>query len=175
MQDINIYKNNYLIIGGPNTRKSEVARYLSKKLNINLINLNKDKYMYLEDFTDFDINKYYNLIEHKGELIGLSYIHKYEMKHLEYVLDNINSNVVIDFSNTYLIIDDNKLINRIKMFENIVLLYKDIKEYKSILDSKLYRNKLLRDISTIKINVDNKNIDDIIKEIISHKDFKEVL
>ena len=62
MQDLNILKNSYLIIGGPNTKKSEISRELSKKLNLKLINLDREKYSYFEDFTEFDLNKYYNLI-----------------------------------------------------------------------------------------------------------------
>ena len=41
MQDLDILNNSYLIIGGPKSKKSEVARLLSKEL----------KYIY--DFTPF--------------------------------------------------------------------------------------------------------------------------
>ena len=58
MQDLDIYLNSYLIIGGPNTKKSEVSRYLSKKINYKLINLDREKYYYFNDFTDFDEEKY---------------------------------------------------------------------------------------------------------------------
>ena len=34
MQDLSIFNNSYLIIGGPNTNKSEVSRFLSKELSI---------------------------------------------------------------------------------------------------------------------------------------------
>ena len=37
MQDIEILNNSYLIIGAPNTKKSEVSRLLSKEFNYKLI------------------------------------------------------------------------------------------------------------------------------------------
>ena len=174
MQDLNVFKNSYLIIGGPNTKKSEVSRCLSKKLNYKLINLDREKYNYFNDFTDYDEEKYYKLIEIKGKLKALNYIHKYEMKHLNYVIDNIDKNVVIDFGNTYLIIDDENIINKIKLFNNIVLLVSK-KEIVGELENKLNRNRLLSDLSTIKVNIDNKNIDDIVEEIINYKKFKDIL
>ena len=41
MQDLDILNNSYLIIGGPNTKKSEVSRYLSKKYLTNKIYFEK--------------------------------------------------------------------------------------------------------------------------------------
>ena len=175
MQDLNIYKNSYLIIGGPNSKKSSISRILSKKLNLKLINLDREKYSYFEDFTDFDLNKYYSLIENVGNLKALSYIHKYEIKHLEYILDNLNNNVVIDFGNTYLIIDEVELLNRLKMFENVILLNKNNNNNITELDEKLYRNKILQDLKTIKIDIDNKDDKEIINEILNNKNYKEVL
>lgn len=174
MQDIEIYNKSYLIIGGPNTKKSEVSRLLSKKLQYKLINLDREKYSFFNDFTDYDEEKYYKLIENKGKIRALNYIHKYEMKHLNYVIDNIDKNVVIDFGNTYLIIDDENIINKIKLFNNIVLLVSK-KEIVGELENKLNRNRLLNDLSTIKVNIDNKNIDDIVEEIINYKKFKDIL
>lgn len=174
MQDLEMYNKSYLIIGAPNTKKSEVSKLLSKKINLKLINLDREKYSYFNDFTDFDSEKYYKLIDTKGELNALTYIHKYEMKHLNYVLDNIKDNFVMDFGNTYLVIDDDNILNKIKMYSNIVLLYKD-NNSNNILENKLSRNKILKDISTIKINIDNKSIDDIVEEILNYKEFKEVL
>ncbi len=174
MQDIGIYNKSYLIIGGPNTKKSEVSRLLAKKLEYKLINLDREKYSFFNDFTDYDEEKYYKLIENKGKIRALNYIHKYEMKHLNYVIDNIDKNVVIDFGNTYLIIDDENIINKIKLFNNIVLLVSK-KEIVGELENKLNRNRLLSDLSTIKVNIDNKNIDDIVEEIINYKKFKDIL
>lgn len=174
MQDIGIYNKSYLIIGGPNTKKSEVSRLLAKKLEYKLINLDREKYSFFNDFTDYDEEKYYKLIENKGKIKALNYIHKYEMKHLNYVIDNIDKNVVIDFGNTYLIIDDENIINKIKLFNNIVLLVSK-KEIVGELENKLNRNRLLSDLSTIKVNIDNKNIDDIVEEIINYKKFKDIL
>ena len=96
------------------------------------------------------------------------------MKHLNYVIDNINNNVVIDFGNTYLIIDDENIINKIKLFNNIVLLVSK-KEIIGELENKLNRNRLLNDLSTIKVNIDNKNIENIVEEIINYKKFKDIL
>ena len=174
MQDLDIYNSSYLIIGGPNTRKSEVSRYLSKLLNYKLINLDREKYNFLNDFTDYDEEKYYKLLENKGKISGLNYIHKYEMKHLNYVIDNINLNVVIDFGNTYLIINDENLLNKIKLFNNIVLLETN-NISKDELVNKLNRNKLLNELSNIKINIDNKSVEDIVKEIINYKEFSSLL
>lgn len=174
MQDIEIYNKSYLIIGGPNTKKSEVSRLLAKKIEYKLINLDREKYSFFNDFTDYDEEKYYKLIENKGKIRALNYIHKYEMKHLNYVIDNIDKNVVIDFGNTYLIIDDENIINKIKLFNNIVLLVSK-KEIVGELENKLNRNRLLSDLSTIKVNIDNKNIDDIVEEIINYKKFKDIL
>ncbi len=174
MQDIGIYNKSYLIIGGPNTKKSEVSRLLAKKIEYKLINLDREKYSFFNDFTDYDEEKYYKLIENKGKIRALNYIHKYEMKHLNYVIDNIDKNVVIDFGNTYLIIDDENIINKIKLFNNIVLLVSK-KEIVGELENKLNRNRLLSDLSTIKVNIDNKNIDDIVEEIINYKKFKDIL
>ena len=173
MQDIK--KDSYLIIGGPHTKKSEVAINLSKLLKCKLINLDREKYSYFNDFTDFDAEYYYNLLETKGELVALNYIHKYEMLHLKYVFDNINTNVVIDFSNNYLIINNKLLLDEIKQYDNIVLLKKKINKTNNVLEEKLCRNKILDDIKTIEINIDNKDIDDIIKEIVNNKKYKDVL
>lgn len=173
MQDLNIYYNSYLIIGAPNTKKSEISFLLKKELGYRLINLDREKYSYFNDFTDYDSDTYYNLLENSFNK-ALNYIHKYEMSHLNYILENINENVIIDFGNTYLLIDDHSLINKIKLFKNIILLYKNdenIDDY----ESKLKNNKILDDISTIKICIDNKNKDDIIKEILNFYNFKSIL
>ena len=172
MQDL---INSYLIIGGPNTKKSEVSSLLAKTLKYKLINLDRDKYSYFNDFTDFDSEYYYNLMETKGELNAISYIHKYEMQHLNHVLDNISDNVVIDFGNTYLIIENNTILDKIKRFRNIILLKKDNIKTNNILEKKLYRNKILDEIKTIEINIDNKEAKDIVKEIINYKKYKDIL
>lgn len=173
MQDLDIYNSSYLIIGGPNTRKSEVSRYLSKLLNYKLINLDREKYSYFEDFTDFDSSKYYNLKE-KDEILSLKYIHKYEMKHLNYVLDNINSEVVIDFGNTYLIINDENILNKLKLFSNIILLENNNYKSNNKLDKLLYKNKILS-IATIKININDDSVDDIVEKIENKIKFKDIL
>ena len=171
----NIKKESYLIIGGPNSKKSEVSLMLSKTLKYKLINLDREKYSYFNDFTDFDSGYYYNLIETKGDLVALSYIHKYEMKHLNYVLDNIDTNSVIDFSSNYLIIDDVIILDKIKDFNNIVFLKKNNINTNNILENKLYRNKILNEIKTLEINIDNKTVEDIVKEILDNKKYKEIL
>ena len=84
MQDLEILTNSYLIIGGPKTKKSEVSLQLSKELGYKLINLDREKYAYFNDFTDYDSGKYYNLLENNIEK-AINYIHKYEMLHLKYV------------------------------------------------------------------------------------------
>lgn len=173
MQDINILKNSYLIIGGPCSKKSEVSRKIAKLTNYKLINLDREKYSYFEDFTDFDSSKYYNLKE-KDEILSLKYIHKYEMKHLNYVLDNISSEVVIDFGNTYLIINDENILNKLKLFSNIILLENNNYKSNNNLDKLLYKNKILS-IATIKININDDSVDDIIEKIENKIKFKDIL
>lgn len=173
MQDINILKNSYLIIGGPCSKKSEVSRKIAKLTNYKLINLDREKYSYFEDFTDFDSSKYYNLKE-KDEMLSLKYIHKYEMKHLNYVLDNISSEVVIDFGNTYLIINDENILNKLKLFSNIILLENNNYKSNNKLDKLLYKNKILS-IATIKININDDSVDDIIEKIENKIKFKDIL
>lgn len=175
MQDLEILNNSYLIIGGPKTNKSEVSRILAKTLKFKLINLDREKYSYFDDFTDYDFNIFYKLKDDNEEK-ALNYIHKYEMKHLNYVLDNINSNVVIDFGNTYTLIDNKNLLNKIKLFKNIILLENiDYLEKENSLVNKLYRNKVNYDIATVRINIKNKSIDNIVKEILNYKEFKNIL
>lgn len=174
MQDIEILNNSYLIIGAPNTKKSEVSRLLSKELNYKLINLDREKHAFFNDFTDYDFDIYQNLKEKKGINSAINYIHKYEMKHLNYVLDNLNSNVIIDFGNTYTLIDDKELLDKVKLFKNIVLLESD-RTYKNSFENKLNDNKINKLISTINISIVNKSVDDIITEIINHKEFKNIL
>ncbi len=175
MQDLSIFNESFLIIGGPNTNKSEVSRLLSKELNLKLLNLDREKHQYLNDFTDYDFDTYQKLKE-CNEVKALNYIHKYEMKHLEYVIDNIVDNVVIDFGNTYTLIDDKKMLNKIKMFKNIILLEdEDNLNKDNSLKNKLYRNKVNYDIATIKIDIKNKNINMIVNEILNKKEFKDVL
>ena len=99
MQDLSIFNESFLIIGGPNTNKSEVSRLLAKSLNFKLINLDREKHQYFNDFTEYDFSIYQKLRD-GNEIKALNYIHKYEMRHLEYVIDNISDNVVIDFGNT---------------------------------------------------------------------------
>lgn len=173
MQDINILKNSYLIIGGPCSKKSEVSRKIAKLTNYKLINLDREKYSYFEDFTDFDSSKYYNLKE-KDEILSLKYIHKYEMKHLNYVLDNISSEVVIDFGNTYLIISDENILNKLKLFSNIILLENNNYKSDNKLDKLLYKNKILS-IATIKININDDSVDDIVEKIENKIKFKDIL
>ncbi len=173
MQDINILKNSYLIIGGPCSKKSEVSRKIAKLTNYKLINLDREKYSYFEDFTDFDSSKYYNLKE-KDEMLSLKYIHKYEMKHLNYVLDNISSEVVIDFGNTYLIINDENILNKLKLFSNIILLENNNYKSNNKLDKLLYKNKILS-IATIKININDDSVDDIVEKIENKIKFKDIL
>lgn len=175
MQDLSIFNESYLIIGGPNTNKSEVSRLLSKELEFKLINLDREKHHFFDDFTDYDFNTYQKLKD-TNELKALNYIHKYEMKHLEYIIDNIETNVVIDFGNTYTLIDDVKILNKIKIFKNIILLEDEDKLNKdNSLKNKLYRNKVNYDIATIRINIKNKTVDTIVKEILNIKEFKDVL
>lgn len=173
MQDINILKNSYLIIGGPCSKKSEVSRKIAKLTNYKLINLDREKYSYFEDFTDFDSSKYYNLKE-KDEILSLKYIHKYEMKHLNYVLDNISSEVVIDFGNTYLIINDENILNKLKLFSNIILLENNNYKSNNKMDKLLYKNKILS-IATIKININDDSVDDIVEKIENKIKFKDIL
>lgn len=175
MQDLSIFNESFLIIGGPNTNKSEVSRLLSKELNFKLINLDRDKHQYLNDFTDYDFAIYQKLKD-SSEIKALNYIHKYEMKHLEYVIDNIVENVVIDFGNTYTLINDKKIYNKIKMFKNIILLEnKDYLNKNNDLKNKLYRNKVNYDILTMKINIKNKDSKKIVEDILNNKEFKDIL
>jgi len=173
MQDLDILNNSYLIIGGTKSKKSEVARLLSKKLKYKLINLDREKYSYFNDFTDYDFNTYQSIKEKYGDIKALTYIHKYEMKHLEFVLENIDKNVVIDFGNTYTLLDNEELLNKIKLFKNIVLLENDIKLNK--FDKKLKNNKINKRIATMTINTDNKEEEIIVKEILNFKEFKSML
>ena len=175
MQDLSIFNESFLIIGGPNTNKSEVSRLLAKALNLKLINLDRDKHQYLNDFTDYDFDTYQKLKDN-NELKALNYIHKYEMKHLECIIDNINENVVIDFGNTYTLIDDIKMLNKIKMFKNIILLEnEDNLNKNNDLKNKLYRNKVNYDIATMKINIKNKDSKRIVEDILKKYEFKEIL
>ena len=89
-------------------------------------------------------------------------------------IDNIDTNVIIDFGNTYLIIDDINIINKLKLFNNIVLL-KTNNVSNDELVNKLNRNKLLNDLSNIKINIDNKSVEDIVKELLNYKEFNSLL
>jgi len=173
MQDIEYYNNSFLIIGAPNTMKSQISLILKNKLKYKLINLDREKHSYFNDFTDYDSSTYYSLLD-KSYNKALNYIHKYEMKHLDYVLNNINENVIIDFGNTYLLIDNIDIINKIKLFKNVVLLYNNYDSLNEI-DNKLKDNKILSNISTIKVNIDNKDTNDIIKEILNFNEFKNIL
>ena len=177
MQDLEILNNSFLIIGGPNTKKSEVARELSKRLEYKLINLDREKHSYFDDFTDYDFKIYQNRLEKYGKGKAINYIHKYEMQHLKYVLENIKENVVIDFGNTYTLIDDKNLLNKIKLFKNIVLLDVDnnIKNSSNEYNNKLYKNKINKDLATLTINITNKTKDNIVNEILNCKEFKDIL
>ena len=176
MQDLKIYENSYLIIGGPNTKKSEVSLKLSKKLGYKLINLDRDKHSYFGDFTDFDSEKYYKLLDNDQEK-AINYIHKYEMLHLEYILNNINENIIIDFGNTYTLINDINILNKLKLFKNVVLLIPsdDIVNNYSVIDKKLYKNKINYELATIVIEIKNRASDLIVKDILNYKKFKEIL
>lgn len=175
MQDLSIFNESFLIIGGPNTNKSEVSRLLSKILNYKLINLDREKHHFFDDFTDYDFNTYQKLKDN-NEIKALNYIHKYEMKHLEYIIDNIETNVIIDFGNTYTLIDDIKILNKIKLFKNIILLENEDNLNKdNSLKNKLYRNKVNYCLATIKINIKNKDANMIVKDILNKKEFKDVL
>ena len=177
MQDLEILKSSFLIIGGPNSKKSEVSRELSKKLGYKLINLDRDKHSYFDDFTDYDFKIYQEKMEKYDQYKALNYIHKYEMKHLKHILENINENVVIDFGNTYTLIDDKELLDKVKLYKNIILL--DVDNNKKVesneFDNKLYKNKINKDLATTIINITNKTKEDIVNEIINKKEFKDIL
>ena len=177
MQDLEILNNSYLIIGGPATNKSAVSLELSKQLGFKLINLDREKHAYFNDFTDYDSTKYYDLLNDFGIEKAINYIHKYEMKHLNYVLDNLNQNVVIDFGNTYTLIDDKELLEKIKLFKNIILLNptEETVNNSDYITKKLYNNKIIREIYNIKIDIENKSVQFLVKEIINHKNYREVL
>lgn len=177
MQDLEILNNSFLIIGGPCTKKSEVSRELSKRLNFKLINLDREKHSYFDDFTDYDFKIYQEKEEKLGKEKAINYIHKYEMKHLMSVIENINECVVIDFGNTYTLIDNKDLLNKIKLFKNIVLLDLDdaVKIKSNSFNNKLYNNKINKEIATLIINVTNKSSDMIVNEIINCKEFKDIL
>lgn len=175
MQDLEILNNSFLIIGGPNTKKSEVSRELSKRLQYKLINLDREKHTYFDDFTDYDFKIYQNRIEKYGEIKAVNYIHKYEMKHLKHVLENINENVVIDFGNTYTLIDDINILNKIKLFKNIVLLEIDNQNENNEYNKKLYKNRINKEIASIIIDVTNKSKEKIVEEILNYKEFKDIL
>jgi len=176
MQDLDILNNSFLIIGGPNTKKSEVARNLAKYFDYKLINLDREKHAYFNDFTDFDYDKYLEIKE-KDEIKALNYIHKYEMNHLKYILDNIKENVVIDFGNTYTLIDNKNILENIKLFKNIILLELDEieKDRTSLFEKKLYNNKVNKMIATTIINIEHKKANDVMKEIINNKEYKDIL
>ena len=174
MQDLGIYNNSYLIIGAPNTKKSEVSMLLSKQLKYKLINLDREKIGYFDDFTDYDFNTYQNIKEKYGNIKALNYIHKYEMKHLNYILNNINDNVIIDFGNTYTIIDNKDILNKLKMFKNIILLESDILSNDEFY-IKLKNNKINKILSTIKLNIDNKTTEEIVKKILNCKEHQSIL
>ena len=63
MQDLRIFNESFLIVGGPNTNKSEVSRLLSKELGFKLINLDRDKHQYLNDFTEYDFSIYQTVVD----------------------------------------------------------------------------------------------------------------
>ena len=174
MQDLDILNNSYLIIGGPNNKKSEVSRILSKRLNIKLINLDREKHAYFNDFTDYDFKIYQEKEEKTGKSKALNYIHKYEMKHLKHILNNLKDIVVIDFGSTYTLIDEEELLNKLKLFKNIILLKKDDINMNDF-DRKLSNNKINKLLATTVINVDNKTVDNIVDEIINYKEFKDIL
>ena len=174
MQDLTILNDSYLIIGGPKSKKSEVARLLSKTLKYKLINLDREKYGYFDDFTEYDFNTYQNIKDKYGELKALNYIHKYEMKHLENILNNINDNVIIDFGNTYTIIDNKDILDKLKMFKNIILLESDILSNDEFY-IKLKNNKINKILSTIKLNIDNKTTEEIVKKILYCKEHQSIL
>lgn len=177
MQDLEILNNSFLIIGGPNTKKSVVSRELAKKLGFKLINLDREKHSFFDDFTDYDFKIYHDRIEKYGKEKALNYIHKYEMQHLKYVLENINECVVIDFGNTYTLINDKELLNKIKLFKNIVLLDVDdnIKVKFNDFENKLFKNRINREIATLVINISDKSSENIVNEIFNSKEFKDVL
>jgi len=177
MQDLDVFNSSYLIIGGPKTKKSEVSRILAKRLGYKLINLDRDKHSYFDDFTDYDFKIYQDKLEKYGRDKAINYIHRYEMKHLSYVLENISNNVVVDFGNTYTLIDDEILLDKIKLFKNIVLLNvsEDVKERMTEFDRKLCNNRVNKMICTFCINIDDKSINEIVNEIINNKEFRDIL
>ena len=123
MQDLNIYKDSIILLGS--SIKNEIALELKKILNMKLINLDRDKHSFFDDFTDYDFDTYQSLKE-KNEQKSLSYIKKYDMQYLKYVFDNIKENVIINFSINEEI-DDEILLNNIKLFNNIIYLKDDIR------------------------------------------------
>ncbi len=177
MQELDIYNSSYIIIGGPNSKKSFVSSELSKRLNLKLINLDREKHSYFDDFTDYDFEYYQNLLENKGIITATKYINKYEMQHLKYVLNNIKESVVIDFGSTYTLINDESILNTLKLFKNIIFLdvSRDIKDKSNKFNKTLYNNRINYDLATCCINIENKKVNEIVNEILNINKFKDIL
>lgn len=157
MQDLNIYKDSIILLGS--SIKNEIALELKNILNMKLINLDRDKHSFFDDFTDYDFDTYQSLKE-KNEQKSLLYIKKYDMQYLKYVFDNIKENVIINFSINEEI-DDEILLNNIKLFNNIIYL-KDNNNLKNSFGNKI-------------IDIRNLSKEDIMDEIINIVKFKDIL
>jgi len=101
------------------------------------------------------------------------------MEKLQPIGDTILSvfSQLIDFGNTYTLIDNKNILENIKLFKNIILLELDEieKDRTSLFEKKLYNNKVNKMIATTIINIEHKKANDVMKEIINNKEYKDIL
>lgn len=180
-----IKQESILLIGGMATGKSTVAKYLSNKTNMPVISIDAFKDEFLDSIEEYSFEKQLEIRKENGYIGEMKYLLPFIHSALEQFLNNIDRPYIIDFGTLSTIDLNEEMINKIKEFNNIFLLYseKNVSERRDVekeseLD-KIYKDTNENPINFMLtdkvINIDNKKTEDIGEEIINKTNKKTLI
>lgn len=174
----NVFYESIILIGGMAIGKSTIAQHLSKITNMKVISTGAVRCEVLENIPGYNFEKQLQIRKEKGFKGEMEYLIPYSNIAISETIDKLNTPSIIDIGAFFPNQLNNELIEKIKLFKKIILLYSNnnneiLKRRKIDSNSELGKiyiqtldNSLYESIATKMINVDNMSIDDIINEII---------
>lgn len=176
----NIYDDSILLIGGMSIGKSTISKLLSEKTNMKVISTDAVRSNLLNTISNYSFEKQLEIRKEKGYKGEMEYLIPYTNKTLNKVIDELSDPSIIDIGAFFKNQLTDNLIEKIKQFKNIVLLYSDNNEEilkRRNIDPKseigqIYletlNNNVLEELCTRKINVDNQSPEEIVNEIVKN-------
>ena len=176
-----IYNKSIILIGGMAIGKSTIAKELSKKTGMKYISTDAYKDRILEANPDYSFEKQLKIREKYGFKGEKEFLLPYLLESFKQLLDNLKEPSIIDVGALSTFIIDEELRNKLSNYKQIINLYSenideilkrrniDKNSELGIIYQESHNNLINEDISTKSINIDNKNIEEIIKEITNKK------